>query len=270
MYRPTNLWKHWRWLAVAFAALALAVIVGRGTQAGEPSAPFSAPPTDSADALGPPSSPDFNLAISTGLIVTGASEVKDPCNTLLNEKVCVVHPGEKFTVRGLLDSIEGLPDTDSDTTAGYLAYGIALHYSPNLTRQDRANECAPWPDFDRQPVDDDFDASDDNRRYNTSCFAASGVESIHTGAIAEVDFVCPSFKTQESITIVHGDDANTPFDSALAADDFATLVPEEGAAETIIINCDNNFVWDVNEDGSVQVNDIFEVVLHFGEVKPTP
>ncbi len=93
----------------------------------------------------------------------------------------------------------------------------------------------------------------------------------------EFTFRCPNFKTKETITIVHGTgsgDADTFVVDGIGTR-FAEVPP---IAESLIINCDNYYPWDVHGpgqavglDGIVDLpNDILGVIQHFGQNKPTP
>ncbi len=47
-------------------------------------------------------------------------------------------------------------------------------------------------------------------------------------------------------------------------------MPEDGASETLIVNRESFFPWDVDGDNDVTGQDIFAVIGHFGDSKPLP
>ena len=196
------------------------------------------------------------------------------CNTLLQEKKCRVAPGNKFTVSVILDGIGNLPDTNNNGVNGYTTINARLDYSWNLVLQgsvDVAPGCfAPG-------------IAELNFSVKYQCFANGG-ESEATTPVLEATFRCPDFKSKETITLVHGQigDSIIGISGTYLKDDGSTTAGpahfEFGPAETIVINCDNYYPWDVHGpnqstdlDGIVDLpNDILGVIQHFCPLPTQP
>ncbi|MGB2694437.1 MAG: hypothetical protein WBD55_04520 [Dehalococcoidia bacterium] len=233
-----------RWSLVFASALALALV------------PLSGHDSAHAGLQPPPilASYDVTFAIAPGAAVTQG------CQSGPGAPVCIVHPGQPFTVQVFLNDISGLPDSNTNGDHGYRVITLSMHYSAGLTFQDQANECAPLPDLNYESPDEQQYLPGENRTYLTACFANS--EWTYEGLVAEVDLVCPSHKTTEAVTLTY-------IDTFLVADNNAQAYNLQ-APENLVINCDNIFPWDIDDSGQVSVTDIFQVVQHFGQVKPTP
>jgi hypothetical protein len=211
---------------------------------------------------------DFNMvAFEDGI------PIKDGCDTFPADYKCTVHPEGTFQVNVYLDQLPtGLPDTagDPDAIGGYTEAGFRLDYSSNLTFNP-LNVSWQWPDCGTE-----IDLSE-SQVVNVGCGSGSANASTFTSSttpMVTLEFTCPEFKTKETITLVYGFEAQAllktlPFDTVLI-DENDVPVTEAAPSETLIINCDNFFPWDINLDNAVSGLDIFEVIGHFGEVKPTP
>jgi hypothetical protein len=187
---------------------------------------------------------------------------------------CIVHPGGTFKLFVFLDKLApGLPDGgDPDALGGYNAIGVRLDHSPGLTFV-AGSQSWGWPDCDA-----DFDDSLDVGLVNLAC-VNEGVNgsTFASGAapVVTLDFTCPAVKSVETITLVFGTEGDKidafvlPYDTVLA-DETGANVTQSGPSETLVINCDNVFPWDLNGDNAVSSLDIFDVLGHFGQTKPTP
>lgn len=128
--------RRW-WKNALFAiaiAMATAVTLGWGQQGAE--AAGDAP----------------NLYIDV-LGVPGCTTDRQPPPAAPGDVQCDISQGTQFTVRGFLNSIDGLPDLDKNGTAGYAGAQFRLLYTAGLTRVDlfEDTEFGPpgrpyWPD----------------------------------------------------------------------------------------------------------------------------
>ena len=250
--------RVWRWLVpIAAVAVPLAITSGGGVTAQE-------------IIWGDQGQGEFSGSIDINIQVSG----NEGCNTheLDDDKKCLLAPGETFTLKVWLDKNIGFT---------YNVLAINLTYTGGLTRVDLPDECAPGP-FPFGFEEDDL-ADPIQKVYVLECgdLASPAITSI--GALAEVEFACPAEKSTETITINYGGDTPTStgnYIDTLLADftsgdppDIWTEFSPEGIiySETIIINCDNYYPWDVHGpdrsaelDGIVDLpNDILGVILHF-------
>ena len=244
-------------------AVALALTWGGGVTAQEGS-------------WGDPGQGEFSGSIDFNIAVSG----NEGCDTaeLADDKKCLVAPGDTFTLNIWLDKNIGFT---------YNAIAINLTYTGGLTRVDLPDECAPGP-FPFGFEEDDL-ADPIQKVYILECgdLASPGITS--TGQLAEVEFACPPFKSKETITINYGADnpisTGNYIDTLLADFNFAgpptfTEVSPEGFiySETIIINCDNYYPWDVHGPGQSAIldgivdlpNDILGVIQHFCPLPTDP
>ncbi|MGB2694131.1 MAG: dockerin type I domain-containing protein [Dehalococcoidia bacterium] len=212
-----------------------------------------------SEAAGGTPSPDLSI----GIDVDG--DTVPDCNTQTSPPAdsCIVPPGAQFTIRANVNSLAGMPDGDSDTTAGYLAVAIKLEYSSGLTRINRpaASEIQGiWPGCT-------FDAEADGPgSYLIACVLGLGAnESTYLGRVAEIDFACTTGETSgNTISLVHGD----PEGSELENENLERALDQndKGVDEVLTIDC--SFPWDINGDGVVSVADIVAVVMAFGQTVP--
>jgi hypothetical protein len=229
-----------------------------------------------APAGGGPVSPDFFLEVTVGkgeTLCTTTAFTKAGAG-----KKCLFDPGTKFLVQFGLNSLGTVIDYDE-------VY-LGLSYSAGLTRQNLADECAAWPDGSAVPEEDVVKIGDQSGYY-LGCIGSSGstTNSTHTGDLGAVEFSCSTSQTKETITIVYGTEefTNSPYgvDTMLFRDvgkggNESITENNDGflIAETLEINCQYVFPWDVSDgfttgqDGAVTVADIFEVAGHFGATKP--
>ncbi len=222
--------------------------------------------------------PDLNIGISSD--ADGIS-----CDTWIpgNNRECRIEPGASFTVATYVDSYAGLDNP------WYTAVSVGVHYSPGLTRVDRAGDTEWGPGGNRFWAGCTTPASiviDEPGQYGNSC--GSAAQSTQTGQkVLELDFTCPAEKSTQTITLVHGRDqpiflegtlygVQHGYDTRLISNPTSTSSPllpdhEDGPAETLVINCDNYYPWDVHGpnqsvelDGIVDLaNDILGVIQHF-------
>jgi hypothetical protein len=250
--RLASIRPNWRWVLIAIAALAFAALSGGGSAA---DAEGGRTPGDRSVAGGGPlGGLDFNLAV-----YTSSGTLKDDCDSLLDDFKCIVHPGDTFTVEVYLDALPALTDVDVDTIAGYTDMAVELDYSPGLTANTPTVNTIGTCEFDPE-----FYTSTGSVVW--ACLQ-SGNEVRYTNKLFQLTFTCPAFKSKETVTLVPG---VTFLDDTYIIDENSNAWREAGPAETVVINCDNVFPWDVDTSGQVSVGDIFQVVQHFGEVKPTP
>ena len=166
------------------------------------------------------------------------------------------------------------PDTNNNGGNGYTTSNARLDYSWSLVLQgsvDVAPGCfAPG-------------IAELNFSVKYQCFANGG-ESEATTPVLEATFRCPDFKSKETITLVHGQigDSIIGISGTYLKDDGSTTAGpahfEFGPAETIVINCDNYYPWDVHGpnqstdlDGIVDLpNDILGVIQHFCPLPTQP
>ena len=244
---------HWRTVLVVLAALAFALVLS-----GDAVAPAAAGQPDRGEGGRAVSGPSPGLNVNIA-VLAGGVELKEDCDTLFLDYKCIVHPGRTLTVEVYLDALPALPDVDLSTVAGYTDMAVRLDYSPGLTIKppptNTIGTCQFAPEYYQGPGS-----------ITWACLQ-TGNEVTYTGRLVSIDFNCPAFKSKETITLVPG----TEFlDDTYIIDENGTPVREAGPAETIVVNCDNVFPWDVDTSGQVSVGDIFQVVQHFGEVKPKP
>jgi hypothetical protein len=214
-------------------------------------------------------SPQFSI------VANPATGVKEGCDSLFGlDPKCVVHPGETFQIDVFVDKLPaGLPDGgDADSAGGYQAIGVRLDHSQGLTFE-AGSDTWLWPDCGAF-----FDDSQDSGLVNLACLDDGGNASTHASSLVPVvslDFTCPNVKSVETITLVYGTEGDKidafelPYDTVLV-DETGANITENAPSETLVINCDNHFPWDVTGDGAVSSFDIFEVLGQFGQTKPTP
>lgn len=244
---------HWRTMLAVLAALALALVLS-----GDAVAPAAAGAPERGEGgravSGPSPGLDINIAV-----FSSSGVLKNNCDSLVPDYKCIVHPGETFTLEVYLDALPALPDVDASTVAGYTDMAVRLDYSPGLTIKpppvNTIGTCFFAPEYYQGPGS-----------ITWACLQI-GNEVAYTGRLFRVDFNCPPFKSKQTITLVPGTEflADT-----YIIDENGAPWREAGPAETIVVNCDNVFPWDVDTSGQVSVGDIFQVVQHFGQVKPTP
>ena len=250
-----RLWK-WAVLPIAAVALALALTWGGGATAQQGSSFLEGFPVR-AEAAGI----DFSLI---AIPLSGAT-----CDTFVDDKKCLVAPGDPFPVLVILEKNAGFAYNDVT---------IALTYTGGLTRLDQPHECGAGPFPSTAEIIDETDPS--QKVYVVECFGI-GAPVLYVGLLAVVEFECPPFKSKETITIHYGLD--NPFTTGLFLDTqltnfsagpiHATETSLLGLTytETIIINCNNYYPWDVHGpgqavdlDGIVDLpNDILGVIQHF-------
>lgn len=212
-----------------------------------------------SEAAGGTPSPDLSIEIDVD------GDTMPDCSTQTSPPAdsCIVPPGSQFTIRANVNSLAGLPDSDSDTAAGYLAVAIKLEYSSGLTRINRpaAGEIQGiWPDctFDGE--------AEGPGNYLIGCaIGIAANESTYIGRVAEIDFACTTGKSSgNTISLVHGD----PDRTELVNENLepALDLNDKGVNEVLTIDC--IFPWDVNGDGAVSVADIVAVVMAFGQTVP--
>ena len=252
--------RVWKWLAPMLAVVAALALTWGGGVTAQQGALGDGPGEGNA---GP--SVDFNMFVPT---LSG-----DDCTTLVDDKKCLVAPGDQFTVIVSLDKSLGFTFDE---------YVIALTYSGGLTRINTSDECAPGP-FPGSTLDIDDANAGDQSVYLLDC-VGSPVSS--TGPLAFIEFACPPFKSKETITMVYGTESG--YTSGFVAEtqlisggtSFATETSPGGRviSETIIINCNNYYPWDVHGpgqsadlDGIVDLpNDILGVIQHFCPLPTDP
>ncbi len=275
--RPRTILQLSKWALLPLFALVLALSWGgdHGASVSAQDAGFFTPPDGGAAGGGGGPSPDFFLEVTVG-------EGEDFCTTNVlakfGDKKCLIDPGAKFLVSFGLKTLGGVIDYDTVL--------LGLSYSAGLTRQDLLDECAAWPDG-AFVAETDVVKIGDQSAYILGCGGSSGsaTNSTHIGKLDAVEFSCSTSQTKETITIVYGTEVFEPYglDTMLVREDglggFEFITEHNGGfliAETLQINCEHFFPWDVSDgfttgqDGAVTVSDIFEVAGHFGDTKPTP
>ncbi len=250
--------RLWKWVVPIFAVVAALTLTWGGGATAQQGG--FGPPDPGQGQAG--ATVDFNLIMPNG---------GDICDTLIDDKKCLVPPGDTFPVLVNLDKNPGFAFEDSV---------ISLTYSGGLTRVDLPDECAPGP-FPGGAVETDDANPGDQSVYILEC-VASGPPVAWEGPLAEIHFKCPAFKSKETISIQYGID--NPITTGMYIDSqlvnfnftgpsFATELSPLGLpySETIVINCNNYYPWDVvgpgmsaELDGIVDLpNDILDVILHF-------
>ncbi len=226
----------------------------------------------------PPVSAFPNFSISRG----------GECDTNGDNKKCVVPPGGSFEVDFL---VEDVGTVIANETYNYVA--IRLDYSWNLTVK------KPPVAFPGSPCDDTpitgagsmnwTDAEDDIgipiNEFWIWCDPAPW--TTYAGQMFSVTFNCPPFKSKETITLANvlpGGFYGFQSGTALQNANGNVWIAEYNRNETLVINCDNYYPWDVvgpgqsaTLDGIVDLpNDILAVIQHFCPLtsmpcaKPTP
>ena len=274
---PGTLRRYWKWSVLPLLALVLMITWGRdGTDSAVAQGGGGFAALGHGETAGFPPGPDFSMMV--------ASPSGDPCdNTVgVDDKKCMIHPGDKFTVVVSLDAVGFL--------GAYTDAVISLHFSPGLTWQDLPDECAMAGGPLVAAAEFPMIVPGDQQMWAVDCVSPPGPTG-YVGPIAVVEFACPSYKSKETITMVHGTDnpgTGYIFDTFLAAFPGPVISPEHVAgaliSETIVINCNNYYPWDVHGPGqSVAVdgivdlaNDILGVIQHYCPnpgtpcAKPTP
>jgi hypothetical protein len=215
--------------------------------------------------------PEFSIAVSQNGV-----PIKEDCFSFPTTVAgkCLIHPGTTFQVEVYLDKLPpGLPDGDDpDALGGYTAIGLRLDHSQNLTFE-AGSEVWGWPDCGSF-----FDDSEDVGLVNLACLnGAENASTYQSGfdPVVTMDFTCPNTKTTETITLTYGTEGDKidalvlPYDTVVV-DEALTNLTQSGPSETLVINCNNFFPWDLNGDGSVSAPDIFIEISHFNETKSTP
>ena len=253
---PVPHFARWAVLPIIAVALALSLTWGGGATAQEGrevAGRLGGGGTGQA-AAGP--FVDFDLFVP-GADLDGDT-VFDDCVTAIEDKKCAISPGSAFPV---------VVDLTKNTGFLFNRYFIHLTYSGGLTRIDTADECAVGP-FPGSILEADETTTGTQKVYIMDCDDSTSPLISYVGPLAILDFVCPPFKSKETITIQYGEGygGNTQILDTLL-DVFASEKTLESGfthTQTIIINCDNFYPWDINLDGIVDLpNDILSVILHF-------
>ena len=280
-YIPTIALRLLKWSLLPAFAIALMLVWGNGggeaviaqEDAGRRGANGEG---EAATHIG--SNPNLNI---------GIAQVPDECDTLdsFDDLKCRIEPGGSFTLQVFVDSFAGLPNP------WYTGVSVGLSFSPGLTLKDRPGDGEfVWPDCS-------FASNEQTSPVGLYGFFCSsqGVESTHIGSVLELDFNCPAEKSKETITLHHGRDSQVMFKPTSGAPVFVVqhmqdtslqslpsaeddVRHEDGPAETLIINCDNYYPWDVHGpgqsadlDGIVDLpNDILGVIQHFCPLPTDP
>jgi hypothetical protein len=156
------------------------------------------------------------------------------CDTDAGPTTCNVPVGTQFTVGTVIGSVSNLPDTDTDTTNGYVGIQAQLDNSASIPYQDRpgTNELdAYWP-----PCSFAVEDTSLPNTYIAACMSAilpPLPESTYTGKVMEVDYNCTASPTAgHTVTLVHG----APNGAGILDDGGGTVVDTD-PNEVLTINC---------------------------------
>lgn len=154
------------------------------------------------------------------------------CNTDAGPATCNVPVGSRFTVGMHLKSFSGLPDTDADTTSGYVGFRGGLDNSAGLTRIDTPGLAEiVWPDC--PPGDTlEFYAVDFGVGCQTGGLFQDPPESTFTGLMMNVVYECGLGPSVEAVTMVHAE----PYGTSIL-DGGGSYVVDTDPNETLTINC---------------------------------
>ncbi len=277
-------------------AVALDTVADDGPAAVEPqSGPGGFPSGGAVAGIGGPDQPDFSISsaedCTTNLPFVPPLLAGGPTPP---DKKCLVAPGDSFTVDVALKDLGGII-----TELDYDSIAIRLDYSWNLTA--KKTEAVSPVAAPGSPCDDDpkvgggmdWQLDPVKGQYWIVCDAPFPTD--YTGPLVSVTFNCPEEKTKEVVTLAN----NAPVETGLyyyswgtalapplllAGETAIEWIPDNDRHESLIINCDNYFPWDVHGpggsaelDGVVDLpNDILGVIMHFCPLatmpcaKPTP
>ncbi len=85
-----------------------------------------------------------------------------------------------------------------------------------------------------------------------------GNESVYTGELVRPNFNCPRHKSKETISIIHDFDADG-IETGLRDENGSIVYELAHRVESLVINCDNYFPWDITRPGGGPPNGVVDL-----------